>query len=166
MNTKPSFYLILALFVAGFTGCESPGPLTRAVALSQLKTFDVVAKSVADSSVSRSPAPDDVLMQTARDEALAKGYQLQAASPDFVISVGWAWTEKMVQTTPPGPPPDIAVSQVMLSIIVKSSATGEVLWKNPGGQGPVDAKGMTVEDARVMVRKAMRDFPPSVSSAG
>lgn len=165
MNTKPCFYLILILFVASFTGCESPGPLTRAVTLSQLKTFAVVSKDAADSS-SRGPSYDDALMQTAREMAVSKGYQLQTASPDFVISVGWAWAEKMVQTTPPGPPPDVAVSLVMLSIVVKNSATGEVLWTNPGGLGPVEAKGVTVEDARVMVRKAMKDFPPAAASGG
>jgi hypothetical protein len=169
MKTKLShLFPVAAAFVVAqfFTGCaDTPGPITRAVQLSNLKTFNVVATLPKDATTAdaatppREPPPIEVLAQTVREEATARGYQPQATAPDFLIAVDWLWFDKMVQTSQPGPGVT-KIDQVSLSIVVKDTATNEILWRNPA-TAPIDAQSLPIETVRAMVRTAMKDFPPA-----
>ncbi len=152
MKTKLTFTVaaLAALAIAGIAGCDTSGPLTRAVTLSSLKTFDVVA------TTKDQPAP---VADAVREEVQSKGYQPQAVAPDFIVYAGWDSTQTITPAGQAGPP-DTKVGMVQLSIVVRNRVTNEVLWRNPSTD-PVLPDSLTADTAKGMVKAAMKDFPPS-----
>jgi len=167
MKTKPVliFSVLAALLAAYIAGCDAPGPITRAVALSGQKTFNVVGRYGKDGPQSAIEGPmADALSQAVRDEAVAKGYQYQADSStaDFLISVGWDHFDKLVSSDQPGPP-STKIVLLQLSVIAHDRVSNAVLWTSPSSE-PIDPGTITNDGAKGMVKRAMADFPPAQPS--
>jgi len=167
MKTKSSLILscLAALLITNFAGCDEPGPITKAVALSSQKTFNVVGRYGKDETQPKIEGPlADVVAQAVRDEAGAKGYLYQpdSASADFLISVSWDHTEKLVASDVPGPP-TVKVDLVQLAIVARDRVSNTVLWTGPSAE-PIDPGSLTNDGAKGTVKRAMADFPPAQPS--
>jgi len=165
MKTKPYFILpvMAAVLIANFTGCDSPGPLTRAASLSSLKTFSMVGLLDKNGTQPIGDAPaETAAAQAVREVAESKGYQYQSepSTADFLVVVSWIPHQELVPSSQPGPTA-VPIELDDISIhVVRDRATKEILWSNPASE-PVALGGITNEGVKGIVLRAMRDFPPS-----
>ncbi|HTB63429.1 MAG TPA: DUF4136 domain-containing protein [Opitutales bacterium] len=153
---------IFALFLAvNFSGCDTaPGPITRAMTLSQEKTFSI-------NGPNEEPFPAQVA-QTIRDQLKLLGYQEQGSGSDFIVNVKWLHTQQKnaVDSMPTQANQSVSpplVDYVELAITVNDGKTNEVLWNSPV-LSPVEAKSMTETGATGQARSLLKDFPPAQSS--
>jgi hypothetical protein len=188
-NSQPLLTATVAtLFWVSVTGCQSSssntastaaataadttsttptGPAAKAVMLSDKKTFDIVGRTASQITYSKPEGPEaDVITDAVRNRLGSLGYQYQTGSPDFVISVAWDESQKIVQPspadtqTPVQTSATVAIDQATLGFTVRDTITGKILWQSPTSD-PMDPKMVSADQARGLTTVALKDFPPA-----
>ena len=182
MKTNPTILAstIAALLLASVTGCQSStptaahapavGPATGAVLLSSTQTYDRIGRTGRSITYSKPEGPEsDVISQGIRAKLDSLGYQYQPGTPDFVVSIAWGTYHKVEQPlvgdtqTGPQTAVNVSIDIATLSLAVRDTATGSVLWQGRETD-PVDPHTVSADLARALTAKALTDFPPSATT--